>query len=74
VIIDLNGAAVLDMLGVAPIARADEGSFTTRLADLRVTAFYRKGAAQWVRLVTDRSNADYLWEWLVDRIRRNTST
>ena len=64
-IIDVSGEAALDILGVSPLARQDSGVFTTRLAGLRSTAVYRRGAEQCVQLIVDRFSADYLWAWLI---------
>jgi hypothetical protein len=66
--IELAGTDAFALLGLAPIARAAQGAVTTRIADLRVTVRYAGGTSPSALLVVERSSAEYLWEWLSDRL------
>lgn len=66
--IRVAGPRAADALGLSTLVRDEQGAFTTRLADLRVTVSYRTQPHHDLLLIADRSAADYLWQWLAARI------
>jgi len=66
--IDVAGAGVVDRLGLAGLIGVGPPGFVTRLADLRVVVGLDVEDADHVRIVVDRSSADYMWEWLAARL------
>jgi hypothetical protein len=72
--IELSGQHIIDRIGLSALARENDGSLTTRLADLRVTVSYRRKPEEQVLLICDRFSADYLWEWLAARLAVPEST
>lgn len=68
-IIELSGNGTLDLLAIGPLARGGDGELVTRLAALRVQIMWNRSPVETVRIVVDRFNADYLWEWLAHKIR-----
>jgi sarcosine oxidase gamma subunit len=65
--VELTGPGAIDLLGIGALLGHGQGAVTTRIADLRVTALH-DGEAATVLLIVERSSADYLWQWLEDRL------
>lgn len=72
-IIILSGSEILNLLAIGPLALGERGKLITRLAALRVQIAWRRHPAETARIVVDRFNADYLWEWLAHKIRIETA-
>ena len=68
-VIIVSGNGTLDLLAIGPLTQGKEGKLTTRLAALRVQIAWQRSPAETARIVVDRFNADYLWEWLAHKIR-----
>ena len=65
--IDLTGPDPLAAIGLGnlePLAPGD--SLTTRLADIRVTLC---GTSDGLLLITENHSADWLWNWLLERLQ-----
>lgn len=67
--IEVSGTGTLDLLGVGPLARGDEGKVVMRLAALRVRIAWRRLPTEGARIAVDRFSADYLWHWLTEKAR-----
>lgn len=67
--IAMSGPGILDLLAITALAEGDEGTLTTRLADLRVTIAWHRTPAQSAQIAVDRFSADYLWHWLTDKMQ-----